>query len=199
MDKQTIDTYNQLAKEYDEETTYFWDEFPREYIKTFAEQVGKGKVLNVGSGPGRDGLLLKESGLAVVCLDASSTMVELSARRGLETVLGDFLNLPFDDESFAGVWAYTSLLHIPKAEVGRSLMEIHRVLKPGGVFGLGLIEGDAEMYRESSGVKQPRWFSYYSQVEVASLLKQYGFEISHEGNFHPKTRNYLHFISNKSN
>jgi len=60
MDQKTIDTYNELAKEYDMETLDFWDRFPRTIIDKFTE-LTKGKVLDVGSGSGRDGLILKKS------------------------------------------------------------------------------------------------------------------------------------------
>ncbi len=197
MDSKTIETYNQLAEEYDEETSDFWERFPRTFIDSFANGVGSGKILDVGSGPGRDGLLLKDKGLEVVCLDASSAMVELSKQRGLTSVIGDFLDLPFENQSFDGVWAYTSLLHIPKTDIGRALTEISRVLKPQGVFGLGLIEGDTESYRESSGVNQPRWFSYFTQKEIEDLLEKHGFTAFYFDSFQPKSKSYLHFLSRK--
>ncbi len=196
MDQQTIDTYNQLAKKYDEETFDFWDQFPQTFFDKFFE-LTKGKVLDVGSGPGRDGLILKKAGLDVICLDASEAMIKLSSEEGLNSVLGDFNNLPFEDKSFDGVWAYTSLLHVPKSEIGRSLGEISRVLKPGGFFGLGLIDGVVEGYCETKKVDSPRWFSFYIKTEVENLLKQFGFEIVYFEQFKPRTHNYLNFISRK--
>jgi len=160
MDQYTIDTYNKMAREYDDETVDFWKRFPRTFLDRFIVMSGK-KIIDVGSGPGRDGLLLQEQGKKVVCVDASEAMVGLSTERGLRSVVADFASLPFASESFDGVWSYTALLHIPKESVGTPLGEISRVLKPRGMFALGLIEGDSEAYRESSGVAMPRWFSYY--------------------------------------
>lgn len=196
MDKKTIDTYNQMALEYDAETTDFWDRFPRTIIDTFATSV-QGRVLDVGSGPGRDGAILKEKGLDVLCLDASPVMVAFSRARGLESVVGDFCALDFPNESFGGVWAYTALLHVPKTQVETALSEIYRVLAAGGVFGLGLIEGDNEQYRESSGINQPRWFSYYQRKEIENLLQSHGFTIVYFDQFKPGSKNYLNFISRK--
>lgn len=195
MDKQTIHTYDELALEYDKETTDFWERFPRTVFDKFIE-LTKGKVLDVGSGPGRDGVILQKAGLDVVCLDASEAMIKLSTERGLNSILGDFMQLPFEDGVFDGVWAYTSLLHVPKAEVEKPLSEIARVLKQGGIFGLGLIEGDTELYRESSGVGKPRWFSFYTKEEVESLLAKHGFEILYFEEFEVKKK-YLNFISKK--
>lgn len=194
MDKKTIKTYDIQAKEYDAETADFWERFPATFFEKFAE-LAKGRVLDVGSGPGRDGLILKKKGFDVVCLDASEAMVKLCRERGLEAVAGDFSKIPFSENSFDGVWAYTSLLHTPKSEVGVPLGEIRRVLKSGGVFGLGLIEGTTEGYRESSGVNMPRWFSYYTKEEIETLLKNYGFEILYFETFKPSSKNYLNFIA----
>lgn len=197
MDRKTIDTYNRLAKEYDDETVDFWEQFPRTIIDKFIESV-HGKILDIGSGPGRDGLILKNHGLTVVCLDASEAMVKLSAEKGLDSVVGDFNSLPFPDRSFDGTWAYTSLLHIPKTDIDKSLSEIRRILKDGGILGLGLIEGTTELYRESSGVNRPRWFSFYQKEEIGNLLKKHDFRMIYFEKFKVKTKTYLNFISKKN-
>jgi ubiquinone/menaquinone biosynthesis C-methylase UbiE len=196
MDQQTINTYNQLALEYDQETTDFWESFPRTIFDKFIS-LAEGRVLDIGSGPGRDGLILKQAGLDIVCIDASEAMIKLSSERGLTSVLGDFTNLPFEDSSFDAVWAYTSLLHVPKSEVNKALSEIKRVMKSEGIFGLGLIEGDTELYRESSGVGKPRWFSFYKKEEVENLLTKHSFELLYFEEFKVNTKNYLNFISRK--
>lgn len=194
MDKRTIDTYNAAAKAYDEETAEFWNIFPDTFIRTFAENV-QGKVLDVGSGPGRDALILQQAGLEVTCLDASSAMVEITKQKGLASVLADFSAIPFPDETFAGVWAYTSLLHVPKAEVGKSLQEIRRVLKKDGVLGVGLIEGETEGYVESAPMNLPRYFAYYTKEEIEKFLKEHGFTTFFFETFKPRSKNYLHFLA----
>ncbi|KND50650.1 MAG: hypothetical protein ABA06_04285 [Parcubacteria bacterium C7867-001] len=197
MDQQTIDTYNKMAKEYDDETVDFWERFPRTFLDTFIELSGE-KVIDIGSGPGRDGLLLQQAAKEVVCIDASEAMVKLSSERGLKSVLAGFDSLPFENESFDGVWSYTALLHIPKKSVDTPLQEVSRILKPSGIFALGLIEGDVEEYKESSGVDMPRWFSFYQKDEVVDLCRKHGFEFVHFETFKPGSKNYLNFIFRKS-
>ncbi|HEU5114820.1 MAG TPA: class I SAM-dependent methyltransferase [Candidatus Paceibacterota bacterium] len=197
MDQQTINTYNKMAKEYDEETVDFWDRFPRTFLDKFIELSGK-KIIDVGSGPGRDGLLLQKAGKAITCVDASEAMVKLSSERGLESVIASFEGLPFGDASFDGVWSYTALLHIPKKSIDDALKEISRVLKPSGMFALGLIEGDTEEYRESSGVGLPRLFSYYKKNEVVELCRKHDLELVHFESFKPRSKNYINFIFRKS-
>jgi ubiquinone/menaquinone biosynthesis C-methylase UbiE len=196
MDKKTINTYNQLAIEYDLETADFWQRFPRDFFDKFAGLVGK-KILDVGSGPGRDALILKEKGLEVVCLDASEEMVKICSEKGLKAIVGDFNNLPFPDGSFDGVWSYTALLHVPKSEIQIPIQEIKRALKKNGLFGLGLIEGEGEIYKETAGVNMPRLFSFYKEEEIKELLKRNGFELLFFQTFKPGNKNYLNFIARK--
>jgi ubiquinone/menaquinone biosynthesis C-methylase UbiE len=196
MDEKTIQTYNLMAKEYDEETSGFWQDFPSQIIDQFCKYLnGEGNVLNIGSGPGRDGLILKQKGLDVVCLDASESMIDLCKEKGLESVVGDFNNIQFSDKEFDGVWAYTSLLHVSKESIEKSMSEIVRVLKNGGIFGLGLMEGDFNDYRESSGVNKPRWFSFYKKEEVEKWLEKFNFEILYFDEFKPTSKNYLNFVA----
>ncbi len=196
MNHKTIEAYDAMAKEYDDETFDFWERFPRPFINNFA-RLARGIVLDVGSGPGRDGLLLQALGLKVICLDASTTMTKTCNARGLQAVIGDFTLLPFGNAMFNGVWAYTSLLHIPKSEFSNALCEMRRVLKDGGIFELGLIEGEGECYIETSGVISPRLFSYYTKEEIEVSLMSHGFEILEFDIFQPRTRRYLNFISRK--
>ena len=196
MDQRTVDAYNRLALAYDQETTVFWDLFPPTFLQAFIERSGP-RILDVGSGPGRDGLFLQQAGKEVVCLDASETMVRLSASRGLTSVLADFDTLPFTQDVFDGVWAYTSLLHIPKEAIAVPLREIARVLVSGGTFALGLIEGDTEGYRESSGMRLPRWFAFYQKEEVERAVAAHGFNLVFFETFKPGSKKYLHFFFRK--
>lgn len=198
MDQKTVNTYNQLAKDYDQKTSDFWAKIPKTFFDKFLN-LTKGKVLDVGSGPGRDGLLFKQNGLDVVCLDASQEMIKLCSQKGLNAIKGDFKKLPFENNSFDGVWAYTSLLHSKKEEIDQSLKEIKRVLKKDGIFGLGMMEGDSQGYRQDfkgdSSLNQLRWFSYFSKEELEKILTNNGFKIIYFESFQPSSRTYLNFLA----
>lgn len=185
-----------MAQEYDSETIDFWDKFPRTFLNKFIELSGE-KIINIGSGPGRDGLLLQKAGKDVVCVDASEAMIKMSSERGLKSFIASFDHLPFEDNSFDGVWSYTALLHIAKKHIDTPLKEIYRILKPSTFFALGLIEGDTEEYKESSVIDMPRWFSFYKKDEVVDLCRKHGFEFLYFETFKPRSKNYLNFIFQK--
>lgn len=198
-----IRTYDLAAAQYDTETADFWDKFPPSIMNDFKTSVkkgvrGGGRVLDLGSGPGRDGLILQQNNLPVVCLDAARSMVNLTKQKGLPSLLADFNQLPFASESFAGVWAYTSLLHIPKSQMKGALQEIRRVLMKGGILGLGMIEEDYEGYRWSLGPNFPRYFAFYAQAEIYDLLTGTGFDTFYFERFQPESKYYLHFLARKA-
>jgi ubiquinone/menaquinone biosynthesis C-methylase UbiE len=196
MDLKTIGTYDKMAEVYKNETSTFWERFPRTFLDKFIELSGE-RILDVGSGPGRDGLLLQKSGKYVVCLDASKEMTRISGERGLDSIVGDFNSLPFKDSAFDAVWSFMSLLHLSKDSIDTALDEIHRVLLPCGVFGLGLKEGEGEEYRESLGESMPRLYSYYKKDEVLDLMERHGFELLYFESFKPEPRRYLNFVLKK--
>ena len=199
MDIETINTYNLMADEYDREVADFWYRFPPEIINKFCSEVGSGLVLDVGSGSGRDGIILRNHGLRVICLDASESMVKLTRQKGLPSIQADFLDLPFFRKNiFQGIWAYTSLIHIPKLQMPRALLEIDRVLELGGILGLGLIEGTLqEGYSTSACIHLPRFFVHYQRNEIETMLRDFRFEPFYYEELQPSKRNYLNLLARK--
>jgi ubiquinone/menaquinone biosynthesis C-methylase UbiE len=136
-------------------------------------------VLDLGSGPGRDSLFFKSIGLVPVCLDISSSMARSCRAKGLSAVIGELEYLPFSSSIFNGVWAYASLLHIPKNSIHCALDEIYRVLLPKGILFLGMKEGDYEGYIPNQLVPNYcKFMAHYSDEELRCLLGE-KFDILH--------------------
>ncbi|WP_246081675.1 class I SAM-dependent methyltransferase [Nocardioides litoris] len=79
---------------------------------------------------------------AVLALDQSERMVELTASRGLEARVADVQDLPLPDDSVDVVAALWMLYHVP--DLDRALGEVRRVLRPGGTF-VVVTNGDAHL------------------------------------------------------
>ncbi len=112
--KENKDAYDSYAKKFEDLTEDYLLKYILEDAKLFIANLPGEDILDLGSGPGRDSLYFKQNGLNPLCLDISSEMVNLCLQKGLRAEVGDLENLSFNDNYFDGVWAYTSLLHVPK-------------------------------------------------------------------------------------
>lgn len=130
-------------------------------------------ILDVGAGAGQHAQYMQEAGVEVTCIDLSPAMVEVCARKGLHAIAMDFYNLRFADQIFDGIWAMNSLLHVPKADLLPVLREIRRVLKPGGIFYMGVYGGynSEGIWEEDSCVPQ-RFFSFYDEERIKEKVGQ---------------------------
>lgn len=90
-----------------------------------------GLVLEAGCGRGELAERMhRELDARVVAVDQSERMVELTAARGIEAIVGDVENLPFRDSIFDCVVAAWMLYHA--RDVNRAILELRRVLRPDG-------------------------------------------------------------------
>jgi SAM-dependent methyltransferase len=118
---------------------------------------GCNSLLEIGAGPGKDSLFFKEQGFEVVCTDLSPEMVRVCTDRGLDAHVMDYYEMDFADATFDAVYAMNCLLHLPKNQLGNVLEEIRRVLKPQGVFYMGVYGGqDSERIWELDSYEPKR-------------------------------------------
>lgn len=171
-------TYDRYAHEFQERTKDYLPNIINDANEFVSGLRGlEPVILDLGSGPGRDSMFFRSKGYRVVSFDISREMLRLCKEKELKTIQGDLENLPFLNNTFHGVWAYTSLLNIPKKKFPYALNEIRRVLKNEGGFYIGMKEGRFEGELESD--KYPgckRFFSLYEANELEAYLAEH-FEI----------------------
>jgi SAM-dependent methyltransferase len=91
------------------------------------------RVLEVGAGAGAAAQRVRDAlGAAVVAVDTSERMVELTRDRDIEAYVADVQELPFGDGAFDCVFAGWVLYHVLDRD--RAISECARVLRPGGRF-----------------------------------------------------------------
>jgi demethylmenaquinone methyltransferase / 2-methoxy-6-polyprenyl-1,4-benzoquinol methylase len=94
------------------------------------------RVLDACCGTGDLALAAHRAGGAVTGLDFSERMLERARRKSSEIdwVRGDLLELPFGDESFDAVTVGFGVRNVD--DLSRALLELRRVLRPGGRLGI---------------------------------------------------------------
>ena len=104
---------------------------PRQVVFEAVAEVEPRRVLEVGPGQGELAeRISRELGADVTAVDQSPRMVELTRARGVEALVGDVRDLPFTAGSFDCALAAWMLYHV--ADLDRALLELRRVLRPGG-------------------------------------------------------------------
>ena len=128
-------------------------------------------LLEVGAGPGKDSLFFQQQGLDVTAVDLSPAMVELCRQKGLRASAGDIREQDFPPSSFDAVYSLNCLLHVPKRELPAVLAAIQRVLRPGGLFFLGLWGGpDREGIWEGDQYEPKRFFSFHTDDGIRAAV-----------------------------
>lgn len=164
--------YDKYAERRDQSQLAPWKfEARQQFLHSLLEE-DKNSILEIGAGTGRDGLYFQENRFEVVCVDLSSEMVRLCGKKGLDARQMDVRELAFDDGQFDSVYAMNSLLHIPKAEIGGVLANVHRVLKPGGLFFYGVYGGGSSEGIWANDAYEPkRFFAMYTDEELQALAQ----------------------------
>lgn len=152
------------------------------------------KVLDVGcgvGGPARE--IAKFTGANIVGFNNNDYQIERATRYaerdGLANQLtfqkGDFMQMPFPDNTFDAIYAIEATCHAPSLEAVYS--EIFRVLKPGGIFGVyewlmtDRYDNDNQEHREIRlGIEQGDGISNMVKVsDGLDAIKAAGFDLLH--------------------
>jgi ubiquinone/menaquinone biosynthesis C-methylase UbiE len=131
------------------------------------------RVLDIGCGPGPDTEVFSAAGHDVTGFDITASFLREGADRvpAATFVRGDMRSLPFETNSFDGIWASASFHHVPRSAATATLRDWRRVIRPSGhVF------VSAKRDETLDGDTTDRFFEYYDAETFRSLLDNAGFE-----------------------
>lgn len=161
-DNNTLDFYAANAADYVE---HGQDE-PSSHLRAFAQLLPpQAKILELGTGSGRDAEFLLQRGFDVTPTDASAELAAHAEARLNHPVRILAFDALEDVSQYDAVWACACLLHAPASELTDDLSRIHRALKPGGLFVASFKAGNGEG-RDSFG-------RYYNYPSADTLLAHY--------------------------
>jgi ubiquinone/menaquinone biosynthesis C-methylase UbiE len=179
VDRHTTNVQSSYDRVADEYAQRIYDELrhkplDRELLDRLADQVrGRGTVCDLGCGPGHIARYLHERGVPVVGVDLSPEMIAQARRLNPEITFieGNMLALEAPDRAWAGIAAFYSIIHIPRADVVRALREMKRVLQPGGVLLLAFHIGDETIHKDEWWGQQVciDFFFFQTREMLASL------------------------------
>ncbi len=174
-------SYDTVAEEY---AAGFRDELvgkplDRALLACLAEQAGEGApVVDLGCGPGHVAAWLAGRGVVAVGIDLSPGMIAAGRRDYPEVEFreGDFLALPAADGEFGAAIAFYSIIHLVPGELSPAFEEIHRVLRPQGLFLVSFHAGsEVRHLGEWWGRAVDVDFRFFEPPDIADAIERSGF------------------------
>ena len=159
----TINYYNENAKKFIDGTVSV--DF-RSIQDTFLELLPENaKILDFGCGSGRDTKYFLEQGFQVTAIDGSAELCKFaSALTGIEVKQMFFQELS-EIESYDGIWACSSILHLPYGELKDVFLKMVKAVKNGGVIYTSFKYGSFDGYRNE------RYFTDMDEARFAEFIK----------------------------
>jgi SAM-dependent methyltransferase len=174
----TIRAYDDDAAAYCEATAEPSDE-TRAAVTAFAARLGSpARVLEVGSGGGRDALALEEAGVQVRRTDITPGFVTLLREAGHPA---DVLDPLHDDlgapASYDGVWASACLMHVDRADLPTVVRRLAVVTRHDGLLHLSVKAGDGEGWSVHGSIAARRRFVYWREEPLRRVLEAAGWHV----------------------
>jgi ubiquinone/menaquinone biosynthesis C-methylase UbiE len=184
MNEDLKNSYDRVAKDYAEQFRGEMEKkpFDRKMLDWLIEKIGEsGIICDMGCGPGQIARYLHDRGAKVCGVDLSQAMVERARELNPDISFqqGDMLALTeVADNSYGGVAAFYSVVHVPRSMMIQALRELKRVLRPGGVLLVTFHLGQEIIHRDEWWGKEVSLdFIFFEREEMKNYLTTAGFEL----------------------
>ncbi|MGN0271087.1 MAG: class I SAM-dependent methyltransferase [Candidatus Weimeria sp.] len=133
-----------------------------------------GLILDLGCGSGRDSKAFLDAGYRVVSVDGSEELCKRAEElTGQPVICTTFANYE-PEETFDGIWACASLLHLKKKSIQTVVKKLLDHLKTGGYFYMSFKLGN------SGGMRNGRYFTDMDKRTIRQLFKSLYIELVEE-------------------
>jgi 2-polyprenyl-3-methyl-5-hydroxy-6-metoxy-1,4-benzoquinol methylase len=172
----TLDSYNHSIERY---ITYTASKPTGEFLVWMDEFIEllpeAAKVLEIGSGPGRDADYLASRGVDLMRTDAAQSFIEHQRSNGHQIVEFNPLKTIFPRQ-YQAVFGAGVLLHFTEPQLKTVLKNLLTELDANGLICFSVKQGTGEDYSEHK-IGLPRYFKYWERAELDSLLQAQGVKI----------------------
>ena len=160
----TLQYYNQHAKAYVDSTRDVEFSQTQERFLQYLEPGAR--ILDFGCGSGRDTKYFRNRGFQVEAVDGSAEFVRIASEyTGINVRRMLFQDLD-EVERYDGIWACSSILHLPCAELEVVLGKMARALRRRGIVYTSFKYGTEE------GERSGRYFTNMTEEKMAGLLER---------------------------
>lgn len=170
----TLDYYNNYADEFYKNTVNV--EFATTQEHFLAKLKNGSNILDFGCGSGRDTRFFLEQGYSVEAVDGSKELCKLACKyTGIEVK-----NMLFEELSevnkYDGIWACSSILHLPLGELANVMKKMAIALKENGIiytsFKYGTFEGERNG-RYFTDMTEEKFAKFLSEIDSLEIEEQW--------------------------
>lgn len=195
---QTLETYSAKLQEYIDSTPQQINEVEYPWIDQSLSLISKsGKILELGSGFGRNAEYIQQQGYDIECTDAVQGFVDLLQQKGLKA---NFLDALKDDfaHGYDMVFANGVFVHFTPEETANVIDKIHASLKENGILAFSVKQGNGSKWTDEK-LGSPRFFQYWQPEALKQLITSHGFEWATmlEGETSLRNASWLYIIAKK--
>ena len=159
----TLEYYNKNAKIYCEQTLE--GNMQENYDKFLKHLPTSAYILDFGCGSGRDSKYFIEKGYKVKAIDGSIEMCKLASKYiNQEVICMNFEELK-DINTYDGIWACSSILHVEKEKLPNILNKMIKALKVNGIIYTSFKIG------EGFEIKEGKYYNYLTKNEMIQILR----------------------------
>lgn len=163
LQKITLAYYNQNARQFADNTISV--DFTATQNRFLEKLPLYGKILDFGCGAGRDTKYFLEQGYQVEAIDGSEELCKIAEKyTGIPVKRMLFQELCVA-ECFDGIWACSSILHLPYQELREVLQKMRNALKPEGIIYASFKYGNFE------GERSGRYFTDFTEESFEILRR----------------------------
>ncbi len=165
------DIYNQFSAEYDEWFERHSNLYQSELSALQSVIPEDGKGIEIGVGTGRFAQLLNIQ----YGVEPSQAMANIARQRGIEVIAED---LPIETATFD--FAIMVTVDCFLSDIPKAFSEVHRILKPKGIFIIGMIDKNSPLGQLYEKDKANSVFYknaiFHSVEEITGLMQSAGFD-----------------------
>jgi SAM-dependent methyltransferase len=165
----TISYYDQNAENFFDNTVDA--DLSKLYQEFLPLVIPKSFILDAGCGSGRDSKFFLSKGYNVTAFDASKELaLKACAHAGLDVGVTTFDKFE-STNLFDGIWACSSLLHVPSNQINSIFSHLSRFLKKDGVFYCSFKYGAFDIERDG------RYFTNADEERLSIFIENTGLVI----------------------
>lgn len=158
----TLDYYNKNAQLYFNQTVE--GNLQENYDKFLKEIPENSYILDFGCGSGRDSKYFIEKGYKVKAIDGSIEMCRLASKYINQDVECMKFNDLTEENTYDGIWACSSILHVEKEDLPNILNKMIKSLKNEGVIYTAFKKGNG--YE----IKDGKYYNFLTRDELEKII-----------------------------